>query len=57
MQTTRRHPRTMQEAFGPYANRHISEPYSPMRLADKIIVGAGLVIGVCVLVAVAIGVI
>jgi len=55
MQTTRRYPRTMQEAFGPYANCHISEPYAPMRLADKIIVGAGLLIGVCVLVAIILG--
>ena len=23
METTRRHPRTMQEAFGPYAGQHI----------------------------------
>ena len=31
METTRRHPRTMQEAFGPYAGRHIHSMGSDKR--------------------------
>lgn len=57
MQTTRRYPRTMQEAFGPYASRHIAEPYAPMPLADKIIVVVGLSIAAGVMAAVLMGVI
>lgn len=39
MQTTKRHPRTLEEAFGPYARGSIHEPYTPMDREDKIIIG------------------
>lgn len=50
MPTTRRYPRTLEQAFGPYARGNISEPYTPMHFADKAVVTvccitlAGLVI-------------
>lgn len=40
--TTRKHPRTLQEAFGPYTSRSISEPHTPMDTADKIVAAAAL---------------
>lgn len=43
--TTRRHPRTLNEAFGPYAGRHIVEPQDPMPQADRIVVGISIVAG------------
>lgn len=45
MQTTKRHPRTLEEAFGPYARGPISEPYAELDLADKVITGvAGIIL-------------
>jgi hypothetical protein len=35
--TTKRHARTLEEAFGPYARGQISEPYTPMDKTDIII--------------------
>lgn len=45
MQTTRRYPRTLEEAFGPGHRGNISEPYTPMDKADKIVVVACCLIG------------
>jgi len=39
MQTTKRHPRTLEEAFGPYARGGIYEKPSEFGLADKVITG------------------
>jgi hypothetical protein len=39
MQTTKRYPRTLEEAFGPYARGPICEPYTEMDMVDKIISG------------------
>lgn len=53
MRTTKKFPRTLEEAFGPYARGPISEPYTPMDLTDKIISGVagvilfGLLIAIC----------
>lgn len=53
MQTTKRHPRTLEEAFGPYARGGIYEAPTPLDLADKVIVGVcgvilfGLLIAIC----------
>lgn len=45
MQTTKRHPRTLEEAFGPYARGPISEPYAELDLTDKVITGvAGIIL-------------
>ena len=45
MQTTKRHPRTLEEAFGPYARGGIQEQYTPLSLADKVITGlCGLIL-------------
>ena len=57
MQTIKRHPRTLEEAFGPYARGPISEPYTPMDWQDKMVVGASLVIGVALVALMIVGVI
>ena len=53
MQTTKRHPRTLEEAFGPGHRGGIYEVPTPLDLADKVIVGVcgvilfGLLIAIC----------
>lgn len=42
MNTTRRHPRTLQEAFGPYTDSHIHEPRQPYRTVDLLIAALGV---------------
>lgn len=37
---TRRYPRTMQEAFGPYTDNQICEPERPMDWQDRIVIKA-----------------
>lgn len=49
--TTRKHPRTLTEAFGPYAGHSIHEQVDPMDRADKIVI-AGSLIALVVLIAV-----
>lgn len=49
METTRKHPRTLQEAFGPYTDDHIEEPLRPLDAADKIEMFAYTVIGIATL--------
>lgn len=45
MQTTKKFPRTLNEAFGPYARGPISEPYAELDLTDKVITGvAGIIL-------------
>ena len=44
MQTTKRHPRTLEEAFGPYARGGIYEKPSEFTIADKVITGLSGVI-------------
>ncbi len=39
MQTTKRHPRTLEEAFGPYARGGIYEQPLEFGLADKVVTG------------------
>ena len=55
MQSPRRYPRTMEEAFGPYARGSLSEPYTPMHTADKIVLTASIIVGIGLLVAIFIG--
>lgn len=50
MDTTRKHPRTLQEAFGPYTDSQIEEPLRPLDRADKIEAFVFAVIGVATLV-------
>jgi len=57
MQSPRKHPRTMQEAFGPYTSDDLYIPAEPMTLGDKVIVVAGVIIGACTLAAIFTGVI
>lgn len=57
MQSPRKYPRTMQEAFGPYASRSIDEPYAPMPMIDKIVLIVSTIIGACVLAAIFTGII
>ena len=53
MQTTKRHPRTLEEAFGPYARGGIYEQPLEFGLADKVVTGLcgiilfGLLIAIC----------
>jgi hypothetical protein len=39
MQTTKRYPRTLEEAFGPYARGGIYEKPAEFTVADKVITG------------------
>lgn len=57
MQTPRKYPRTMEEAFGPYTRGAIDEPYSPMPMIDKIVLTVCTIIGACVLAAIFTGII
>jgi hypothetical protein len=57
MQTTKRHPRTLNEAFGPYAGGPISEPYAPMDKADKIVIGGCIAVGIAFVALLCLGVI
>lgn len=41
--TTRRHPRTLNEAFGPYTSQHISERRAPVPLGEA---SAGAVLAI-----------
>jgi hypothetical protein len=40
MNTTRRYPRTLEEAFGPYAGRNVHEPRPEMDKQDRIVIWA-----------------
>jgi len=57
MNNTRRYPRTMQEAFGPYTTSQIHEQSEPMATGDKWIVGLGLAVMMVLLAAIIAGVI
>lgn len=39
---TRKFPRTLEEAFGPYQRQGLVEHYDPMPKADRIVVGISL---------------
>jgi hypothetical protein len=43
MQTTRKHPRTLEEAFGPYARGHLFEKTSSSNKKDEIVLAASIV--------------
>lgn len=43
MNTTRRHPRTLEQAFGPYTSHHITAQREPVTLSDKV---AGVLLAV-----------
>ncbi len=57
MQTTKRHPRTLEEAFGPYARGPIIESYPEMDKADKIVIGGCIAVGIAFVVLLCMGVI
>ena len=50
---TRKHPRTLQEAFGPYCTPYIEEPekfvWSPVRIALTLTYAAAIITLICVL--------
>jgi hypothetical protein len=54
---TRSHPRTLEQAFGPYARGPIDEPKEPMPAADKIVVVGSLILAVVVVALIVAGVI
>lgn len=56
MQTTKRHPRTLEEAFGPYARGGIYEAPTQLDLTDKVITGVAGVILFGLLLAILLGV-
>ena len=47
---TRKFPRTMNEAFGPYASGPISEPDDRMPVADKIVVAFSIAVAAVIVV-------
>jgi len=49
--TTRKHPRSMSQAFGPYCSYHIDEPVKPFDWEDKLVLW-GCVLTVAALVAI-----
>lgn len=55
--TTKKFPRTLEEAFGPYARGGIYERPTPLSLADKVITGVSGVVLFGLLLAVLMGVI
>lgn len=55
MNTTRKYPRTLEEAFGPYERGDIQEPQDPMPTADAIILWISAVAVACVAVMAIIG--
>lgn len=59
MQTTRKYPRTLDEAFGPYASKlaPLTERYDPMPKADKIVTVGSCVLAIVVLALAVFGVI
>ncbi len=53
MFTSKRHPRTLEEAFGPYAGRSICEPQEPVRPLEVALRVVGVIIlAACLLAAV-----
>lgn len=49
MNTTRRYPRTLEEAFGPYQRHGLEKQFDPMPTADKIVVIGSLIAGFALL--------
>lgn len=54
--TTKRYPRTLNEAFGPYQEYGLVEQYDPMPVADKIVTILGVVCLVVIVALVGLGV-
>ena len=50
MNTTRKYPRTLEEAFGPYARGPVHEPEQPMPASDRIVVVASIIALLAILV-------
>ena len=57
MDTTRKYPRTLEQAFGPYARGPIQEQYEPMPKADRIVVAGCIVAGIIMVALVLAGVV
>lgn len=55
--TTKRYPRTLTEAFGPYQEHGLVEQYDPMPVADRIVVAIGAVGFIAVIALIGLGVI
>lgn len=47
---TRKYPRTLEQAFGPYARGPITEKDEPMHTPDKIVLLSSCIAGVCLVV-------
>jgi len=57
MQTTKRYPRTLEEAFGPYARGGIYEAPTPLSFTDKVVTSISGLILIGLLIAICFGVI
>lgn len=57
MTTTRKHPRTIEEAFGPYQRGNIYEEVDPMPMVDKVILAISAFVAVGLLGCILFGVI
>lgn len=55
MDTTKRYPRTLEQAFGPYARGPIQEPEERMPAADRIVVIGSCICGVAIIVMALVG--
>ena len=52
---TRKYPRTLEEAFGPYQRHGLVEQHDPMPKADKIVTAIGLAAAITLVLLAAVG--
>lgn len=52
---TRKHPRTLEEAFGPYQRHGLQEQYDPMPQADRLVIAISAVAALALLLMLALG--
>lgn len=54
---SRKYPRTLQEAFGPYTSRDLVEPKRPLDWQDRVILGSSAVAAIVFVVFIVVGVV
>lgn len=55
METTRKYPRTLEQAFGPYARGPIDEQQDPMPAADRVVIATCCIGAIILIVMAALG--
>lgn len=55
MDTTRKYPRTLEDAFGPYARGPVFEPAQRMPLGHRVVTWLSSILAACVIVAAFLG--